>query len=124
MEQRTYRVLDRAGNTLTLVLRVKVEGHELKAKIVSLQYNSGPIVGAPNNKLDYEWATDRNGALKQLQQKLKINSGNAEQQVDAEFKADRSQTVIKTKHPNGTIIKPGLVLLRLASVQGQLLIEY
>jgi hypothetical protein len=116
MEQRTYRVLDRAGNTVTLVLSVKVDGHEVKAKVVSLQYNSGPIVSAPKNKLDYEWETDRNGNLKQLEQQLKINSGNAELQVDAEFKADRNQTVIKTKHPNATIIKPGLVLLRLASV--------
>jgi hypothetical protein len=105
-------------------LRVKVEGHELKANVVSLQYNSGPIVSAPKNKLAYEWQTESNGNLRQLEQQLKINSGNAELQVDAEFKADRSETVIKTKHPNGTITKPGLVLLRLASLQGQLLIDY
>jgi hypothetical protein len=120
MEQRTYLILDSAGNSLTLVLKVKAEGHELKAEILSLQYNSGLVTSAPKNKLAYEWATASNGNLKQLEQKL----NNAEQQVEAEFKADRNQTVIKTKQPNGTIIKPGLVLLRLASAGGQLVIEY
>jgi hypothetical protein len=123
MEQRTYRVLDRAGNTLTLVLKVKGEGRELKAKVVSLQYKSGPVASAPKNKLDFEWET-RNSTLKELEQDLTINSGRDEKEVEAEFKAERNQTVIKTKHPNGTIVRPGLVLLRLVSDHGQLLIEF
>ena len=124
MEERTYSVLDRAGNTVTLVLNVKVDGQELNAKIVSLQYNSGAILSAMTNELIYEWETDSQGNIKQLVQQLTANSGNAEQQVKANFKADRNQTVIKTKQPNLTITRPGLVLLRLASAQGQLLIEY
>ena len=124
MEQRTYNVLDLAGNTLTLVLEVKAEGHELKARIVSLQYNSGPIVSAPMNKLSYEWDTGKNAVLKELEQELKIDTGSAEQEVEAGFRADRNQTVIKTKHPNGTIVKPGLVLLRIASNRGQFAFEY
>ena len=70
---------DLAGNTLTLVLKVKAEGHELKAKIVSLQYKSGPIVSAPKNKLDYQWETGRHSLLEELEQKLEINSGRAEE---------------------------------------------
>ncbi len=124
MQQRTYRVLDLAGNTLTLVIKVKAEGHELKAKILSLQYNTGAVMSAPKNKLSYEWDLDRNGNLKRLGQKLKTDSGNPDQEVDAEFRADRNQTVITTKHPKTTTIRTGLVLLRFRSVQGQLVIEY
>ena len=123
MEQRTYRVLDRAGNTVTLVLRVKEEEHHVKAKIVSLQYNSGPVVSVPKNKLNYEWEVDRHGLLKMLEQDLENRDGTPEK-VEAEFKADRNQTVIKTKHPNGSTTRPGLVLVRLASAGGQLVIEY
>jgi hypothetical protein len=46
------------------------------------------------------------------------------EKVEAEFKAATNQTVIKTKHPNGSITRPGLVLVRLASAGGQLVIEY
>jgi pectin methylesterase-like acyl-CoA thioesterase len=122
-EQRTYQVIDRAGNTLTLVLDVEAEGHKIEAEIVSLQYNSGPILSAPDNKLKYEWQTEQNGAFKKLKQNLKID-GSADQEVDAEFKPNQNQTVIKTKHPNQTTVESGLVLLRFASAQGQLVIEH
>ena len=35
-----------------------------------------------------------------------------------------NQTVITTKHPKETTVLPGLVLVRFASVQGQLVIEH
>jgi hypothetical protein len=122
-EQRTYRVIDLAGNTLTLVLEVKAQGHEVEAEIVSLQYNSGPILSAPDNELRYQWDTNPNGSLKKLKQDLEIE-GNNDQEVDAEFKDNQNQTTIKTKHPNATTVLTGLVVLRLASVNGQLVIEY
>jgi pectin methylesterase-like acyl-CoA thioesterase len=122
-EQRTYQVIDRAGNTLTLVLEVKAEGHQLEAEIVSLQYNAGPILSAPDNKLKYEWQTEQNGALKKLKQSLKLD-GSPDQEVDADFRADQNQTEIKTKHPKETTVETGLVLLRFASAQGQLVIEH
>ena len=120
----SYSIVDLAGNTLTLVLEVKAEGNELQAEVVSLQYNSGPILSAPGNKLLYDWKTNQNGSLKTLGQDLKIGSGNAAQEVDAEFRADRNQTVITTKNPEGTTVQGGLVLLRFCSVQGQLVIEH
>jgi hypothetical protein len=123
MEQRTYRILDRAGNIVTLVLKVKAEGHELKAKVISLQYNSGPVLTPQKNKLKYDWDTDRHGVLKELEQELKDDSGSPEE-VEADFRADKNQTVIKTKHPNSTVIRSGLVLVRLASDHGQLRIEF
>jgi len=123
-EQRTYRVIDMADNTLTLVLEVKGDANELKAEVVSLQYNSGPILSAPENKLLYDWKTNQNGSIRTLGQQLKIGSGSTAQQVDAQFRADQNQTVITTKNPEGTTIQTGLVLLRFASAQGQLVIEH
>jgi hypothetical protein len=122
-EQRTYQVIDRADNILILVLEVKADGHKIEAEIVSLQYNSGPILSAPDNELKYDWQTEQNGALKKLKQNLKVD-GSSDQEVDAEFKANQNQTVIKTKHPNQTTVETGLVLFRFASAQGQLVIEH
>jgi pectin methylesterase-like acyl-CoA thioesterase len=121
-ELRTYEVIDGAGNTLTLVLAVKAEGHEIQAEIVSLQYNGGPIVGAPANQLRYKWETEENGALRKLDQDLRIDS-SPDQEVEADYRADRHQTVIRTKHPKVTTVQAGLVLLRFASVNGQVVIE-
>jgi hypothetical protein len=123
-EQRTYSVTDLAGNTLTLVLEVKGDSNELKAEVISLQYNSGPILSVPGNKLLYDWKTNQNGSIKTLEQDLTIGSGSTAQEVDAEFRADRNETVITTKNPQGTTVQGGLVLLRLVSVQGQLVIEH
>jgi pectin methylesterase-like acyl-CoA thioesterase len=123
-EQRTYSVNDLAGNTLTLVLEVKGDSNELKAEVISLQYNSGPILSAPGNKLLYDWKTNQNGSLKTFGQDLTIGSGSTAQEVDAEFRADRNETVITTKNPAGTTVQSGFVLLRLVSVQGQLAIEH
>jgi hypothetical protein len=105
------------------VLEVRAQGHELEAEIVSLQYNSGPILSAPGNELRYQWDTNQNGSLKKLKQDLEIDGDN-DQEVDADFKDDQNQTTIKTKHPNVTTVQSGLVLLRLVSVNGQLVIEY
>jgi hypothetical protein len=122
-EQRAYRVNDLAGNTLTLVLQVKATGHQVRANIVSLQYNSGPILSVPDNELRYDWQTESNGALRKLDQELSLN-GSADQEVDGDFRADQNQTTITTKHPKQTTVLPGLVLLRFASAQGQLVFEH
>jgi hypothetical protein len=41
---RTYRVLDKADNLLTLVLNVKTGGHDQTVEVVSLRYGSGPVI--------------------------------------------------------------------------------
>ena len=121
--QRIYTINDLAGNTLTLVLQIQVAGRQLQAKIVSLQYNSGPILSAPANSLRYDWQTDPSDVIRKLDQDLRID-GSPDQEVDAEFRADENQTVITTKRPKGTTLETGLVVLRFASVQGQLVIEH
>ncbi len=123
-ELRTYRIADQAGNTLLLVERVRKKGHEIKARIESLQYNGGPVVTPPRNKKQYEWSLNRDGSLRELEQKLEVGQGRAKQEVKAKFDARKNETEIKVERPERKIMRPGLALLRLATSQGGLVIEY
>jgi hypothetical protein len=129
-ELRTYRVTDKAGNSLTVVEKVKKAGHEIKAIIVSLQYGSGAVITPPKNKKDFEWALNKDGSLKELEQELEVGKGKDKQEVEAQFDAKNNETTIKVKEKGKDdddgkkVVKPGLVLLRLATDKGKLLIEF
>jgi len=125
-ETRTYRVTDLAGNTLQVVEEVKREGHEIKGSIVSLQYNGGPVITAPQNEKKFEWAIDRDGTLRELKQKLEVDHGRDKQEVEARFDAKKNETTIKLAGPGPErrISRSGLVLLRLATINGRLVIEF
>jgi len=123
--RRTYRIEDRAGNSLVLVELVKREGHELKAQVESLRYNDGAPITPARNKTKLEWAL-KAGALKELEQKIEVGRGRHEQEVEAEFEAKKNRTTIKVEEPEPErkIERPGLVLLRLATDRGMLRIEF
>ncbi len=125
-ELRTYQVQDRAGNTLVVVEKVKREGHALKARIVSLQYNAGPVLTAPPNQKAFEWAFAEAGLLKELEQQLKVGRGHAKHEVEAHFEGQTNQTTIKVggPMPETKVVKPGLVLLQLVTSKGMLVIEF
>ncbi len=125
-ELRTYKVQDLAGNTLLVVEKVKRAGHELKVRIVSLQYQSGPVLTPPPNTKAFEWALAKKGTLKELEQKLRVGQGPAKQEVEAKFEGKKNQTTIMVKHPKPEtkLVRPGLVLLRFATSTGSLKIEF
>ncbi len=124
-ELRTYRIEDAAGNILILVEQVKREGHELKARIVSLQYNTGPVLIPPRNTKAFEWESTKTGTLKELEQQLTLGRGAAEQEVEAQFEAEKNQTTITVEDLVKTkIVQPGLVLLRFVTASGVLRIEF
>jgi hypothetical protein len=124
-ELRTCTLMDTAGNSLTVVEKVKKAGHEIKATIVSLQYNGSPVVTPPENKKDFQWALNKDGSLKELEQEMEVGKGKDKQGVEAKFKAKDNQTTIKVDEPKPEtkIVKPGLVLLRMATDKGKLIIE-
>lgn len=129
MDRRTYRATDLAGNTLTIVLKVKREGRELQARIISWSYQNGPAAGppladAPRNRFNLEWNTNRDGSLRELEQLLSIYSGPNQQEVDADYDAARNQTTIRVSDSQTRIVRPGLVLLKLTTNRGELEIEY
>jgi hypothetical protein len=125
-ELRTYKVIDVAGNALLLVEKVKREGHEIKVRIVRLQYQSGPVLTPPRNKKEFEWAGEKDGPIKELEQRMAVRKGQARQEVEAKFEREKNQTTIKVEEPKPEtkVVKPGLVLLRMVTDKGQLDIEF
>ena len=125
-ELRTYKVVDLAGNSLLLVEKVKREGHEIKVRIVSLQYQSGPVLTPPRNKKEFEWSGEKDGSIKELEQRMAVGKGQAKQAIEAKFEREKNQTTIKVEDakPETKIVKPGLVLLRMVTDKGQLDIEF
>lgn len=123
-ELRTYTVTDNAGNTLTLVVRVKRDGHELRSSLVTTAYNGAAATTAAPNEEGFEWSTARDGSIKELEQDLQVGREPASTEVEAKYRADRDVTTIKTERPETAVTKTGLVLLRLATDHGNLAIEY
>ncbi len=125
-ERRTYRIQDRADNTLVLVVDVKREGHELKASVVSTSYNGAAPVAAPENRLAFEWSLAAGATLKELEQEIEVGAEETRREVQAKFEAKKNETTIEieTRGRERSIKRPGLVLLRLATDQGRLLIEF
>lgn len=67
--RRTYVITDKAGNETVLVEDVRKAGHELRAAKVSIRYGSGPVTVLPENELKFEWALEKDGSLKELEQR-------------------------------------------------------
>lgn len=118
--QQTFRILDRAGNTLDGAFGVRSEGHETRFSLLSLSYNAGPPLPAEENKLKCEFAIDKAGALTELEQKLELRDQKV--QVQAKFKGKKNRTVIKVR--NGGLqeraIVGGVVFINLVTNQGAL----
>ncbi len=121
---RTYVIADKAGNTLVLKEKVKAEGKQIKVKVVSLQYNGGSVITPVKAKKSFEWSTDKSGAIKELEQKMEVGKGAAKQEVKAKFEAKKNQTTIKTEGSEHKAVLPGMVLLKMATSNGSLVIEY
>jgi hypothetical protein len=122
---RTYQVLDLAGNSLTLVAKVRMNRHQISVQVVSLQYGAGPVITLPRNRESFEWDVD-DGKLTELEQSFKIGSGEEAPRVETDFELRRNQTTINQAEPEprGRLVRAGLVLLRLATSAGTLSIEY
>lgn len=122
---RTYVVADRAGNTLTLVVRVEREGHELRASIVSLSYDGGAASAAGANGLSVEWSAARDGSLRELQQSATVGRERTRSTVSAHYDAKSGRTTFggESESRHGSQSVAGLVLLHLATAAGALSIE-
>src|SRR6266700_1228210 len=124
VELRTYTILDLAGNTLVLTERVRKAEHSITVHIVSLQYGSGPVLTPPRNKQCFEWETGRGGNLRELVQQLQVGTEKHGQEVSAHFDAEDNQTVIRDAFKRGRIVKPGLMLLQMATDNGMLALQF
>src|SRR5437867_12545628 len=124
-ERRTYRVVDNAGNTLEIVIRVERDGHEVHATVIALRYNGGESLAPPRSDLAFEWALAADATLRSLEQRIATGVGPDRQEVDARFDARSDTTEIKVKGSAGEhrISRPGLALIRLGTDRGVLIAQ-
>ncbi len=129
-ELRTYQVFDLAGNSLTLKEKVRRSDHSISAEILSLQYNNGQVIILPRNLESFEWDSAKDGNLRELEQRLTIGSEEKNRETEAQeliakFAAKRDNTtVLQESEPEFRVTKPGLVLLRMATIKGKLAVEF
>jgi hypothetical protein len=125
-ELRTYVVTDRAGNALSMRLRVSHEDEDLAVKVMRLEYNRGPAVMLMSNESQFQADRDRSGALRRVEQEIGLESENGEQTVGAAWDARRNQTRITMDRGDHEteVVKSGLVLLRAATSKGKLIVEF
>lgn len=57
---------------------------------------------------------------------MEVGKGKDKQEVEAKFEGNKNQTTIKVDDPKPKtkVVKPGLVLLRMATDKGNLVIEF
>jgi hypothetical protein len=140
-ESRTYLVKDLADNTLQLVVQVQKEGHDIKARVVSLQYNGGTVIEPLQDVLSWNWAVAKDGSFKVLEQQMSLVDGSIRSAVEAHYDTRKNVTWVVRSQPEsrsddnknqkdhddveypGAVKLPGMVLLRLTSSQGHLMIE-
>ena len=121
--RRIYTISDDAGNILVMTIRLKKEGHEIKAKVLDLSYNTGNLQVLSNNSFEVEWSEQKDESIKELEQRVK-----AQDQFDVRAKYQESKDITGIEIKNGdeekAIVQPGLILLRLKTANGSLTFEY
>jgi hypothetical protein len=92
---------------------------------LSLRYDDGAVLALPQNEETFSWEEGSNGSLKELHQELSLSGPNP-QDWDAEYQARPGKTKIERQLPKPVQkrVAMGLVLLRLETENGQLLIKY
>ncbi|HYL65712.1 MAG TPA: hypothetical protein VEU72_01010 [Nitrosopumilaceae archaeon] len=125
-ELRTYLVSDLLGNTISLVEKVKKQDHEIDVKMVSVKYNNGVVIKLGENEKQFKWSLGKDGTLKELDQEMKIGRDGNKQTVKAEFDSKKNKTTVTVEKPRHETKKDfaGLVLLRMATSNGNLGIEF
>ncbi|MBI5077949.1 MAG: hypothetical protein HZB11_01095 [Candidatus Yonathbacteria bacterium] len=121
-----YQIKDEAGNTTKLVFsKLKQEGKEIKAELKSIQYNNNPAIELPETDSKYEWSVDKNtGEIKELEQKLDVKDMF---EVKAKYGHEKNETEIKIKKNGEEETKqtlPRLVIIKLTTKSGVLILEY
>lgn len=123
-EVRTYDIHDSAGNKLVLVEKVKKEGNEIKIEVQSLQYNNGPVIKVQDATKKFEWSTNKDGTIKELEQKITVGKGKDKQEVDAKYDSKKNQTTIEYDKPKSKEILSGMILLKMQTNNGNLVISH
>jgi hypothetical protein len=125
-------ITDSAGNTLTLVVKVRdnrTKGQDdLDFRIVSMQYNGGAVIDAPENHGKFSWTVDKKtGELRNLYQTLEVKTADGTFKLDANYDAKKNETTkitLKAPGPDTKSTVSGLVLIRLVTASGGLTFQF
>jgi hypothetical protein len=149
----TYLIADRAGNTITVVVKVKDErrsdhddyddrnsrhgdaddddrgssDNDLEFRIVSLRYNDGPSIKAAENLGKFDWRFERKThAIRELDQTLEVKTAQGRFEIEAEYDSRKNTTKITVERPghDTKVTLPGRILLRLVTLEGGLSFEF
>lgn len=121
---RIYALTDEAGNTLELAIKIKREGKQIKAELLSLSYNGADSVEAIENDLKFEWSVDNDGNVKVLKQNVELEGKGG---VNALYSRKKGETSIKIKNGSGkpeVAVRSGLSLIRIVTSHGDLQLSY
>ena len=121
-ENRTYDLVDVAGNTLQLLHSTGLTTDTVVAGIQTLRYNGGPVTRPPYSLLYFEWKLKRN-AFDSLDQTFFVSSPS--QSANATWRAKDNLTRITSTVGGATTTTtvPGMFLLRLRTNNGALAVE-
>ncbi|MDP3057760.1 MAG: NosD domain-containing protein [bacterium] len=121
---RKYQVKNCSNNLLSVILKYKNEGKELKAEIVSLQYDDKPVINARENKIAVQYSLDKSSNPKELVQNI---SAKNRFDIGAKYDAKKGQTAISVKLAGikeKKEIKSGMVILEMVISNGTLKYQY
>jgi hypothetical protein len=78
------------------------------------------------NRESFDWSLAKNGSLRELDQKFRIapNWDGSHLEADYDAKTNTTPIVKEVPRPRTKMVKPGLILLRMATGVGKLSVEY
>lgn len=120
-------ITDQTGNITSIIFKkLKQEKHELKLEFSSIVYNNTPTT-SPKTTLQYEWSTDKQGNLKELEQKATVGTLKVEAHYDAKKNTTIIKKKLKEKHGDEGETKEifeGLHIVKLVTERGIIKIDY
>ncbi len=131
--QRTYVISDSAGHTLTLLVSVQVDGHQVKAQLRSIQYGNSAPTTPPDNKVAFESSQNDEGdegSATSLQQSITVHGVGT---TTAHYDGHRNTTTIQVGgesedddegRRNSSMTITGLWLLELNTSNGSLGVSF
>jgi parallel beta-helix repeat protein len=125
---RKYILKGCGKNSLTLIIKHKKEGKEIKAEIVSMQYGDRPAVQAIKNKIQAGYSeVKEGGAIKELEQKISSSDKKKIFEITAKYNINnKNQTAVTRISEKNTLKQTltGMAILEIITSDGSLKYDY
>ena len=130
--EKSTLITDESSNTLNLIFKeLKEEKHELKLELQTLIYN-GISTTTEKTMLKYEWSNDKEGNLKELEQKATVGNLKVKAHYDAKKNITKVKKEVEERDKDDEEYEdeemketfPGLRILKLVTENGSVSIDY